>query len=166
MKKSVKQKGFSCQWKPIKLKPATVKGGFHGPRNWQSEAFKQLQDAQYTILNAPMGSGKSWEMCLLSAHKLQQDPSLRCIIAVPQTIIADGFKYAKLLLPPRNKKLSWCPRHDLCTDIPDEGTINAVIDFLHIPGTLLNDRTLLCTHATIVAVYKRLKKQKKLKRFN
>ena len=41
------------------------------------EAFDRLKDATHMILNAPMGSGKSWEMCLLSSHKMAADPKTK-----------------------------------------------------------------------------------------
>ena len=58
------------------------------------------------ILNAPMGSGKSWMMCLLSAYKMTRDHTLRSIICVPQIVIAPGFVSAKILLPD-GTKIDW-----------------------------------------------------------
>ena len=162
MKKHLMQKGFSCEWKSIHVEPATLQGEFYGPRSWQKKAFQEFREKTYSIINAPMGSGKSWLMCLLSAYKLQKDPNLRCIIAVPQTIIAPGFEEANLLMPETNKELRWFAQHDMCKEIPSEGTINAVIQFLKGPHAFLQDKVLLCTHATIIAVYKRLQKKKQL----
>ena len=50
--------------------PLTNKSEFSSMRGWQIEAFNELKDAPRMILNAPMGSGKSWMMCLLSAYKM------------------------------------------------------------------------------------------------
>lgn len=161
MKKVLKQNGFTFGWKPVNVKPAIIKDGFYGMREWQSRAFGMLKDTRNGILNAPMGSGKSWEMCLLSAHKLKKHPELRCIIAVPQTVIASGFEEANLLMPD-GEKLRWFAQHNLCMDTPNEGTIKAVIKFLQGPYGFFQDRILLCTHATLVAVYKRLKEEGKL----
>lgn len=161
MKKVLKQEGFRFGWKPVSIKPAIVKGEFYGMREWQSRAFSALKDARYAILNAPMGSGKSWLMCLLSAYKLKNNPQQRCIISVPQTVIASGFEEANLLLP-NDEELRWFVQHNLCSDATSEGTIKAVIKFLHGPHGFFQDRILLCTHATLVAVYKRLKENGKL----
>ena len=163
MKKVLKQQGFSFGWKPVHVEPATLKGEFYGPRNWQKKAFRKLYKKMFAIINAPMGSGKSWLMCLLAAYKLQKDPNLRCIIAVPQTIIASGFEEANLLMPRTNKELRWFAQHNMCMETPSEGTIKTVIKFLEGPYGFFQDRILLCTHATIIAVYKRLKETKQLK---
>jgi hypothetical protein len=152
----INQTGFKFGWKKIAVKPTAMSGGFYAMREWQGEAFDLLKMARYMILNAPMGSGKSWLMCLLSAYKMKQDDKLRCIIAVPQTIIANGFAEANLLMPD-GEKLPWIAQHNLCSEQPNEGTIAYVIKWLEGPYGFFGDRVLLCSHATLVAVYKRLK---------
>jgi len=138
------------------------------PRNWQIEAFNDLKDSPYSIINAPMSSGKTLEICFLSAYKLMFDPSLRCIIADPQTIIANGFSDEKIMLPD-GTRVNWVP-HNFCNDDeqPDEGTVEGVKRFLEGPQAVypekekINDRILLCTHATLVAVYRQLKDEGRL----
>ena len=150
--------------------PPIAPGKPKSPRNWQIEAFEDpslgLKDSPYSIINAPMSSGKTLEICFLSAHKLMADPSLRCIVADPQTIIANGFSNEKITLPD-GTQINWVPQHNFCNDDkkPDEGTIEGVISFLKGPQAVypekekINDRILLCTHATLIAVYRKLKKE-------
>jgi hypothetical protein len=138
-----------------------VVDGYHEARSWQKEAFALLKDASHMILNAPMGSGKSWEICLISAYKMQENAQLRTIIAVPQDVIASGFRHADVILP-CGRKLHWEPNHDLCKEKPDS-TVEYVIDWLKNRHTNTNDRALICTHPTLLNVFRRLKEEKKLR---
>lgn len=155
MKKTIKQTAFSFQWKPL-AQPVVPKGEFYPLRDWQKKAFRKLKKSIHSIINAPMGSGKTWLMCLLSAYKMQKHSNLKTLIAVPQTIIGNGFSEAKFLMPD-DSKLHWFAQHNLCQESPNEGTIQYVIDWLQNTPAFFQDRILICTHATIVAVYKRLK---------
>ena len=165
MDKTIKQKGFNFGWQGINAKPTVSIDGYYEMREWQTRAFDTLKDAHCSIINAPMGSGKSWLMNVLSAHKMQSDPLLRCIISVPQTIIGGGFAEANLIMP-SGEKLYWFAQHDLCTDEPNDGTINTVISFLKGPQSFFADRVLLCSHSTLAGVYSRLKKEKNLDLFS
>lgn len=156
----IKQKGFDVTWQSRPGKESLPPEEFATMRDWQIKAFDQLKDAPYTILNAPMGSGKSWLMCLLSAYKMQQDPQLRTIISVPQTIIAPGFAEAKLQMP-NGEKIYWKPVHNLCGE-QSKGTVDYAINWLAAPTKGFSDQTLICTHATLVAVHKKLKENNSL----
>lgn len=157
MKKNIiNNKGFSFGWNNLNVKQTIKADGSFEMREWQEEAFAKLKFEAHIILNAPMGSGKSWLMCFLSAYKMKKDNSLRCIIAVPQTIIVNGFTETTLPLS-KKEKIDWVPQHNLCNCPPDEGTNKAVINWLKRDCVSFNDKILLCTHATLVAVYKKLK---------
>jgi len=155
--------GFIHSWKQTTVNPIPDGSIFMVLRNWQRLAFLALCDTTYSIINAPMGSGKSLLMCIISAYRLLKNPSLRCIISVPQTIIGSGFRRQSFKLPD-GRKIDWVPQYNFCNDdeYPDEGTIQGVISFLKGPHASFNDRILLCTHATLVAVYKRLKDRNQL----
>src|SRR5207302_993302 len=86
---------------------------------------------------------------------------LRCIITVPQTIIASGFLDAKLEMP-NDEKLHWSPLHNLCEKTPLEGTVNYLITWLQRPFSSLDDGVLICTHATLINAYRRLKQHNHL----
>lgn len=144
------------------LKAAT---NFSIMRGWQKHAFDLLHDTPYAILNAPMGSGKSWMICLLSAHKLKQDETLRCIIAVPQSIIASGFTQANILMPD-GEKLTWQPQHNLCDSSSTTKITTYIIEFLSKPNASFNDRILLCTHSSLVRTFKVLREAGRLDLLN
>jgi hypothetical protein len=159
--KVIKQNGFNLVWSNHDPTSEQVQDGFFEMRGWQVKAFDQLKAEPFMILNAPMGSGKSWLMCLLSAFKLRADKSLRCVIAVPQTIIASGFSEAKIQMP-NGEKIHWQIRHNLCTDRLSRRTVAYFIRWLEQPLGVFSDRTILCTHATLVEVYKKLKVENRL----
>ncbi len=163
MARVVKKPGFSFGWKSLTTRPTPpTKDGYYKLRPWQERGYNYLKDGMLSILNAPTGSGKTWLMCLLSVYKMRLDDSLRTIIVVPQTIIGSGFSEARLLMTDKSK-LHWFANHDLCFEPPNEGTVKYVIDWLKNPRAFFQDRILICTHATVVEVYKRLKKTKQLK---
>jgi hypothetical protein len=84
---NTRQNVFTVSWDRSNKAHSTEKrSGATHMRLWQTEAFEILKDSSYMILNAPMGSGKSWMMCLLSAYKMQRDASLRCVIGVQKKI--------------------------------------------------------------------------------
>jgi hypothetical protein len=160
-KQLIKKNGFKFEWENLNSENTKQQDGFWEMRGWQIQAFDCLKSEPFMILNAPMGSGKSWLMCLLSAFKLKQDKSLRCIISVPQTIIASGFCDAKIHMPD-GEKLHWQIKHNLCKDKPSKSTINYFIRWLTQPISNFSDRTIICTHATLVGVYKKLKQENRL----
>lgn len=147
-------------------KPKTKKnkGGYGFARDWQRDAYAILRDDRFVILNAPTGSGKSWLMCLLSTHKMEQDPKLRTIISVPQSIIANGFLDLHVILPDNEHKIHWKPKHNLCDGKP--GTVDRLYSFLKDKQTEFNDRIAICTHATLVHLHKRLKQSGELRLLN
>lgn len=162
MKKIVTQTMIDRKWDGGKSSTKEeVVDGFHGMRPWQKRAFALLKDRDYMTMNAPMGSGKSWEICLLSSYKMKQDAKLRTIIAVPQGIIGNGFKKADILLPD-GEKLHWEPKHWLCDGNGSRKNTDYVIAWLKSKPAELADRVVVCTHSTILNVYKRLKETKKL----
>lgn len=160
---NLRQNAFKISWeRENKVLVSDKLHDFSPLRKWQTEAFEVLKDTPLMILNAPMGSGKSWLMCLLSAFKLKKDKSLRCIIGVPQTIIAPGFAKAKLVMPD-GEKVDWFVRHNLCIDgASTKSTVKALITWLEKPIVNFHDRVLLCTHATLLRVYLKLQEEGRL----
>jgi superfamily II DNA or RNA helicase len=159
MNSKIDNSGFKFRWKPTNANIAKKDGKFYGMRRWQEEAFDVLKEKSHMILNAPTGSGKSWLMCSLSAYKMKKNKKLRCIISVPQTIIANGFVEANMLMPDGGK-IEWMAENDLCSQKTDEGTIKKVLQWLVDPYVTLSQRILLCSHATLVAAYKKIKENK------
>gem|GEM_PF-1016456 len=156
-----KNNGFNLAWENTNKNATDSKDGFFEMRTWQKRAFHALKEKRFMILNAPMGSGKSWLMCMLSVFKLKQDPSLRCIITVPQTVIASGFINGKFIMPDGGKK-HWRIKNNLCSDSPDKGTINYFKKWLEQSSKEFADRIIISTHATLIATYKKLKAENRL----
>jgi len=160
----IKKNGFNFEWQNSDLNNTDLGDGFRRMRVWQLNAFEQLKTESYMILNAPMASGKSWMMCLLSAFKMKNNTSLRTIIVVPQTIIGSGFADAKIQMPD-GERLHWQIKHNLCRDEFSKGTVNYFIRWLEKPSDIFSERSLLCTHATLVAAYRKLKAENRLHLF-
>ena len=166
--KTIKKNAFtvSVGWNGVDVSLQTVSSdGYHSLRVWQNNCYNQLTNKQFRIINAPTGSGKSYMMTLLSAEDMDNNSKLRTIIAVPQTVIAAGFKDQKVLLP-NGKKIYWIAGNDLCNDNPTNGTTKGLIKFIEGPNGTHSDRIALCTHATLLAVYKTLKKTNRLHLLN
>ncbi len=165
--KNKRQNVFKISWdRGQKTQTSKSKDGFFPMREWQTEAFDLLKDSPLMILNAPMGSGKSWLMCLLSAYKIRENSSLRCIIGVPQKIIAPGFVKAKLVMP-NGEKVDWSVRNNLCIEeAATKSTVKALINWLQNPCVNIDDRVLLCTHATLLRVYLKLQEEDRLDLLN
>jgi superfamily II DNA or RNA helicase len=126
-------------------------------REWQREAFEKLKDAPYMILSAPMGSGKSSMMCYLSAFRMYQDDQRRCIISVPQEVIGPGFVVLKhpLFEMPDGTVMQWGVGTNLC--LPAYRKKDQFVKWLQAEGESQIDRILLCTHASLVSMFKQLK---------
>jgi hypothetical protein len=103
---------FSGKW--VQTKPLVVSEPTRPElRRSQARAFAALKDKQRVVLQAPTGWGKSLVIASLILHKLLRNPDLRCVIAVPQTLIARGFvRDWKLRIAGR--LVDWVVQHNLC----------------------------------------------------
>lgn len=119
-----------------------------------------MKDKKRVVLQAPTGWGKSLLIASLVLYKLLRNPDLRCIIAVPQTLIARGF-VRDWTLRIAGQLVDWVVQHNLC-DKQASSTIASLIEFLRRDRKSLGDRILVCTHATLAHAYKRLKKRRQL----
>jgi len=150
---------FSGKW--VQTTPLPISAPTHPElRGSQVRAFKSLKDKQRVILQAPTGWGKSLVIASLVLCKLLRNQDLRCIIAVPQTLIARGFvRDWKLRIAGR--LVDWVVQHNLCHKQATD-TVANLIRFLRGEHTSLGDRILLCSHATLAQAYKRLKERGQL----
>ena len=150
---------FSGKW--VRTKPLVVSEPFRPElRRSQARAFAALKDKQRVMLQAPTGWGKSLVIASLVLYKLLRNPNLRCIIAVPQTLIARGF-VRDWTLRIAGKLVDWVVQHNLCHKQATD-TVANLIAFLRGSHTSLGDRILVCTHATLAHAYKRLKARRQL----
>jgi hypothetical protein len=103
---------FSGKW--VRTKPLP----FSEPtqptlRKSQARTFAALKDKQRVVLQAPTGWGKSLVIASLVLYKLLRNPDFRCIIAVPQTLIARGF-VRDWKLKVAGRLVDWVVQHNLC----------------------------------------------------
>ena len=142
------------------------KEGFHGvkldPPNasdfkklWphQKRFVKELRDEPYWFIVGPPAAGKTLTIAALLTLKLEADRGRRAIITVPQTIIGRGFEGNKFYLG--NRKVFFDPGKRLHR--PSKRTNSSQLKrFLLKPFTSpVEDRTIICTHQSLVAAYKR-----------
>jgi hypothetical protein len=152
---SLVQTGFSHNWKSVATKPTITKDGYFLMKGWQRRAFDVLIGKRFRILNAPMGSGKSVFCCYLAAQEMQGNDQ-KVIIAVPQTIIANGFRAANLEFPDGSRFIwTLTNQFDLFSDegkITDQRMVERAVAFLKSPVVkeLPQTRIMLCSHMTLV----------------
>ena len=150
---------FSGKW--VQTKPLVVPEPTRLElRRSQARAFAGLKDKPRVVLQAPTGWGKSLVIASLVLYKLLRNPELRCIIAVPQTLIARGF-VRDWTLRIAGRLVDWVVQHNLCHKQASD-TVASLIRFLRDGHTSLGDRILVCTHATLGHAYKRLKARRQL----
>lgn len=168
MKGVVRKSGFNLKYRSVKLgewvphdqQYSAPKHSYKklADRHWQQQCFHRVKDKRLWIINAPMAAGKSLLICAVAHAKMVSNPKLRVIISVPQTVIADGFVSEQLVLA-CGTSLHWSvsARNDLCSDKRDpiaNSTIQHALHWLKRPaGSELEDRVLLCAHATLVETY-------------
>jgi hypothetical protein len=79
------------------------------------------------------------------------------IVAVPQTIIAAGFRLNRIEFPD-GSRVEWAvrPELDLCRESAFQSTKH-LLKFLNDAGTQnqMMDRVVLCTHATLVRAFEK-----------
>jgi len=129
--------------------PTPKRGHF---RKWQALAFGRLDGRLWRTLTAPTGSGKSFLIMALASADLTRDPKAKVVIAVPQVIIGESFKSKTIHTGKRTYRFA--VDHVL---LDGKGTVARLVDFLlSAPGSTPASRTIVCTHATLVAVQKRV----------
>jgi len=140
-------------WNPIGEEPKVYENETYKMRKMQKLAYSALKDSSNVIINAPTASGKTLAICWMIAKRLIENPKMKSIIAVPQTIIADGFRGCfNLEFEETNSIVSWCPRHYLCSDNIPDSNIEYMGRFLDREGQItdINDRVLICSHASLI----------------
>ena len=124
-----------------------------GMREMQALVYEKRQ-AQYLLVKAPPASGKSRALMFVALDKLINQGLQKVIIAVPERSIGKSFQ------PTNLKELGFYsdwfiePKNNL-TDRGSSATkVSRFIDF--IQSEKLEDRVLLCTHATLRFAYEKL----------
>jgi superfamily II DNA or RNA helicase/predicted small metal-binding protein len=149
-----KQPAIHIEIPTIATLPTEKSDGFCELREWQTKCFKKLVGSRNWMIIAPPAAGKSVEICAIAADRLKRDDDLKVIIAVPQTIIAAGFRANRIVLPD-GTRIEWTipSGHDLCRERPQQSAAHLVA-FLSAPNSQdPMSRVLLCTHSTLVRAF-------------
>jgi hypothetical protein len=122
-----------------------------GMREMQARAYEK-RDSQYLLLKAPPASGKSRALMFLALHKINQLGLRKTIVAVPEMSIGASFKNTELTA--HGFTWDWYveDHNDLCRVGNDTGKVDAFCRFM----ATSNDRTLICTHATLRYAFAKL----------
>jgi len=118
----------------------------------QREIYDNFKNDNFFIMSQPPGAGKSTTIRFVAADLLRENPNLKIVIAVPQTLIAKTF--SKIFLEyPDGSQVEWDIIHNLCETIScnEGGKVLALKRFLEkkIFGNNLSDRVILVTHMTL-----------------
>ena len=149
-----RQPAIHIEIRPIATSPTETTDGFDELREWQTTCFNKLRSRRNFIIIAPPAAGKSVGICAIAADRLRRDGDLKVIIAVPQTIIAAGFRANRIVLPD-GTRVEWTIQsgHDLCREKPQQSAAQ-LIGFLSVPGSRdPMNRVILCTHSTLVRAF-------------
>jgi len=139
-------------------------------RKWQATAFGRLDGRLWTIITAPTGSGKSTLIMVLICALLAREPKTKAVIAVPQIIIGDSFAEVdaegrpgvRTMVDPSGRTHRFEVGHRL---LGTSGNVERILAFLRADaGKTLASRVLVCTHATLVAAFKKILKLKPTQR--
>lgn len=153
---------ITAKWEPLGQIPKVYADRTFKMRSMQAEAYAALADKRHVIINAPTASGKTLAICWILAKRLIESPQRKAIIAVPQTIIASGFRgYFNLSFTGEgDEKIDslsparWSPAHYLCCDTK-ESNISQLLSFLSREGNKsdFNDRVIICSHASLIDAF-------------
>lgn len=119
----------------------------------QARFLKELQHEPYWFIVGPPAAGKTLTIAALLTTKLEEDPELRAIIAVPQTIIGGGFEDNRFKLG--KQEVFFDPATKLHNPSDSSNTSQLKRFLRKKPTSPVNDRVLICTHQTLVHTYKK-----------
>jgi superfamily II DNA or RNA helicase len=162
--------GFTSNWIRTDvdvMQPKEI-GFVHPPRKWQSECFQYLGHANpVSIINAPMGSGKSTELCMIAYDRLLKNNKLKALIACPENLIGKGFG-EKVFSLPNGEIVDWSAEKNLILD--KRQTTEQVSEFikedLFYSKYYTNSRICICTNQTLVKAFNSLSDDEKSLHWN
>ena len=159
------RQGFANQWVRTKvnvMQPTSV-GNANPPRKWQAECFEYLGDSNpVSIINAPMGSGKSTTLCMIAYNRLIKNKNLKAIIVVPENLIGKGFG-EKLFSLPDGTNVDWSAQVNLILN--KDSTVQQLKSFitedLFYSNYYLYSRICVCTNQTLCKAFESLTEDEK-----
>jgi hypothetical protein len=130
----------------------------------QTAVIKALRRPGHVILNAPTGFGKSTIIACICLFRLLLNRKLKCVIAVPQTVIAGGF--ARNLAFRVTKTIQkWTGGRNLCDNSATD-RVHDLVAFLQNPAVpVLMGRVLICSHSALASAHAHLKRRQRLQCF-
>jgi len=147
--------GFHSEWQYIRQPETITKDRYYKKNAMQRGAYVKLKGKQYAIINSPPGSGKSTGVEFLGVDHLENNPTLKMIIIVPQTQIGSSFRNCNLQFDD-GKRILWKIGNDYC--LGDKNFISqSIVSFMINPAPKSNimSRVLLTTHQSFVRAYKK-----------
>jgi hypothetical protein len=150
-----------CGQQPYK--DLTGKDGAKKARPYQSEAIQLMRDARLGLIISPTGSGKSLTLKGICAAKLKENPKSKAIIIAPQNIIISRSFRSNEYIQIGNEILTWVVGSVFSNR---QGVIKSLLEFIKAkPNELITpmQRTCVCTHQALVAVFNQLESEGDLK---
>lgn len=146
---------------------------FKGLWDWQVIAFDQVAGAQFSLVTAFCGSGKSFlQVCLAIDEIIRSGYTQKQLIVVPQEHIHKGFTADKNLeyqsIKLREEKYQWRVQDNFCN--VSGSRVSRLIKWLLTPpaklakgytGHLISGLNAVATHAALVAAWSRLTSSQK-----
>jgi superfamily II DNA or RNA helicase len=143
------------EWQYIRQPETITKDRYYKMRVMQRGAYEKLKGKQYSIINSPPGSGKSTAVEFLGVDHLENNPTLKIIIIVPQTQIGSSFRDCNLQFED-GKRIQWKIGNDYCLGNKN-GISKSIVSFMinPAPKSSIMSRVLLTTHQSFVFAYKK-----------
>lgn len=121
----------------------------------QRSSYERLKDAEFGILNAPTGWGKSAVLSALAANDLLRDSSRKVVFCVPQRIVAKGFVNEVQIEVPELGQLDWTVGFNLCGNAAKK--VRQIHEFLlGRVGKTTAERMMVTTHHGLAIALSRL----------
>ena len=124
-------------------------------RNWQNGSYIYMCDSKFNTIVAPTGSGKTIAIEALIWNYLKNNPGHKTIITVPMNNIGYGYGENNFILNKEKISIKLSKRNLL---INSKNNIDRLKSFIKedIDDEDINNRILVCTHASLVKFYKKL----------
>ena len=114
MDKKIKEVGGNAIARDVVL-AAIDELKYFTPKKNQQHVLDHFYNSRFFLMNQPPGSGKSMTIGFCMAKKLQENPTHKVLIIVPQTLIAKSFGKTMLKYSD-NSIIEWDILHNFCID--------------------------------------------------
>jgi len=155
---------IDAKYKNNKTKNKSNDDGYLVLRYWQNGTYHYMKDSWYNTIVAPTGSGKTVAIETLIWNFLKTNSGYKTIITVPQNSIGLGYGNNKFIVGKEKVSIT-IPKRNF--RIHSLGNVERIKDFLkeEVDDEDINSRILVCTHASLVKLCKKLSPTKFKKLF-